>query len=47
MAEGLPELDQRLSDELDKVNSAATRCVAPSRELTVQILGSSGGSRPA
>ena len=38
MAEGLPELDQRLSDELDKVNAAATEGVAPSRELTVQIL---------
>jgi GNAT superfamily N-acetyltransferase len=42
VAEGLPELDQRLSDELDKVNAAATRGVAPSRELTVQILDESG-----
>ena len=34
--------DQRLSDELDKVNAAATQGVAPSRELTVQILDDSG-----
>ncbi len=31
------ELDQRLSDELDLVNAAATRGTAPARELTVQI----------
>ena len=42
VAEGLPELDQRLSDELDKVNAAATEGVAPARELTVQILDDSG-----
>lgn len=42
VADGLPELDQRLSDELDKVNAAATEGVAPSRELTVQILDDSG-----
>ena len=41
MADGLPELDARLSDELDKVNASATDGVAPSRELTVQILGDS------
>lgn len=38
VTDGLPELDQRLSDELDLVNAAATEGVAPSRELTVQIL---------
>lgn len=42
VADGLPELDEQLSDELDKVNAAATRGVAPSRELTVQILDGSG-----
>jgi len=31
------ELDQRLSDELDKVNAEATRGTAPARELTVQF----------
>lgn len=41
MADGLPELDARLSDELDKVNASATDGVAPSRELTVQILDDS------
>ena len=42
VTEGLPELDQRLSDELDKVNAAATEGVAPARELTVQILDDAG-----
>lgn len=42
VAEGLPELDQRLSDELDKFNLAATGSVAPARELTVQVLDESG-----
>jgi len=42
VADGLPELDQRLSDELDKVNGAATVGVAPARELTVQVLDDSG-----
>jgi hypothetical protein len=42
VGDGVPELDQRLSDELDQVNSAATEGVTPSRELTVQILDSSG-----
>lgn len=42
MSDGSPELDERLSDELDKVNAAATVGVAPSRELTVQILDDSG-----
>jgi GNAT superfamily N-acetyltransferase len=31
------ELDQRLSDELDRVNAEATRGTAPARELTVRI----------
>lgn len=42
VADGLPELDQRLSGELDKVNAAATEGVAPARELTVQVLDGSG-----
>ncbi|GAA4367342.1 GNAT family N-acetyltransferase [Nocardioides caricicola] len=42
VADGLPELDQRLSDELDRVNAAATPGLAPARELTVQVLDESG-----
>ena len=42
VAGGLPELDQRLSDELDTVNAAATGELAPSRELTVQIVDDAG-----
>jgi GNAT superfamily N-acetyltransferase len=42
VAEALPELDQRLSDELDRVNAAATKGTAPARQLTVQILDASG-----
>ncbi len=42
VGEALPDLDQRLSDELDKVNAAATADVAPSRELTVRVLDGSG-----
>ena len=42
VGEALPDLDQRLSDELDKVNAAATADVAPSRELTVRVLNGSG-----
>jgi GNAT superfamily N-acetyltransferase len=42
VGEGVPELDQRLSDELDKVNAEATAGVAPSQELTVQILDGEG-----
>jgi hypothetical protein len=38
VGEALPDLDQRLSDELDRVNAAATKGTAPARELTVQIL---------
>ena len=45
VADGLPDLDQRLSDELDKVNALATEGVSPSRELTVQILDDSGRAR--
>jgi GNAT superfamily N-acetyltransferase len=43
VGEAVPELDQQLSDELDRVNAAATEGVAPARELTVQILDDSGG----
>jgi GNAT superfamily N-acetyltransferase len=42
VGEGLPELDQRLSDELDRVNAAATPEVAAARELTVQVLDAAG-----
>ena len=38
----VPELDQRLSDELDLVNAAATPGVTPARELTVQVLDADG-----
>jgi GNAT superfamily N-acetyltransferase len=42
VGEALPELDQRLSAELVRVNSEATQGTAPARELTVQILDASG-----
>jgi GNAT superfamily N-acetyltransferase len=42
VADALPDLDQRLSDELDAFNAAATAGVAASRELTVQVLDDSG-----
>lgn len=42
VGEGNAELDQRLSDELDKVNAAATAGISPARELTVQIVDSHG-----
>ena len=42
VADGRPELDQRLSDELDRVNAAATPGVAPARELTVRVLDAEG-----
>jgi len=42
VGEGDAELDRRLSDELDKVNAAATPDVAPARELTVQVLDGAG-----
>ena len=38
----MPELDQRLSAELDKVNAEATKGIAPARELTVQVLDAAG-----
>ncbi|HET8960166.1 GNAT family N-acetyltransferase [Nocardioides sp.] len=42
VAEADPELDQRLSDELDRVNAEATRGTAPARELTVQLHDDAG-----
>ena len=42
VADALPELDQRLSDELDVVNAAATPGVPTARELTVQLLDDDG-----
>ncbi|WP_144699796.1 GNAT family N-acetyltransferase [Fictibacillus phosphorivorans] len=42
IGEGNAELDQRLSDELDKVNHAATIGTPAARELTVQILDKHG-----
>lgn len=42
MGEGDAALDQRLSDELDRHNAAATSDVAPARELTVKIADAAG-----
>ena len=42
VGESEPELDRRLSDELDQVNAAATPGVAPARELTVRVLDAEG-----
>lgn len=42
VGEGIPELDQRLSDELDVVNAAATPGVPAARELTVRVLDDAG-----
>jgi GNAT superfamily N-acetyltransferase len=42
VGEGVPQLDQRLSDELDVVNAQATRGTAPARELTVQVHDDAG-----
>jgi GNAT superfamily N-acetyltransferase len=42
VAEADPELDQRLSDELDRVNAEATRGTPPARELTVQLHDDAG-----
>jgi GNAT superfamily N-acetyltransferase len=42
VAGALPELDQRLSTELARVNAEATEGVPPARELTVQLLDGSG-----
>jgi GNAT superfamily N-acetyltransferase len=36
------DLDNRLSEELDKVNAAATPGTAPARELTVQVHDGAG-----
>ena len=37
-----PDLDKRLSDELDRWNAAATPGVPPARELTVRLLDDDG-----
>ncbi|MGA8847459.1 MAG: GNAT family N-acetyltransferase [Nocardioides sp.] len=42
VADGLPDLDARLSAELDRFNAAATPGIAAARELTVQILTADG-----
>jgi GNAT superfamily N-acetyltransferase len=42
VGDGDPDLDKRLSDELDKVNSAATAGVDAAREITVKIVDNSG-----
>lgn len=42
VGDAVPELDQRLSDELDLVNAEATKGTAPARELTVQVLDDEG-----
>lgn len=42
VGEADPELDQRLSDELDVVNAEATAGTAPARELTVRIQDGAG-----
>jgi GNAT superfamily N-acetyltransferase len=42
VGDAVPELDQRLSAELDRVNAAATSGIDPARQLTVQILDGSG-----
>lgn len=42
VGDGDHDLDKRLSDELDKVNAAATTEVDAARELTVKILDDSG-----
>ena len=42
VADGLPDLDQRLSDELGVFNTAATPGIAAARELTIRVLGDDG-----
>jgi GNAT superfamily N-acetyltransferase len=42
VADGRPELDRRLSDELDRVNAAATPGTPVARELTVEIVDGAG-----
>ncbi len=41
------DLDQRLSDELDRVNAAATPGLAPAQELTVRVTAATASSWPA
>ncbi|MFP5253483.1 MAG: GNAT family N-acetyltransferase [Actinomycetes bacterium] len=42
VGDGDADLDARLSDELDKVNAAATPDVEPARELTVRVVDDAG-----
>ena len=42
VADGLPDLDQRLSDELDVVNAAANAGLPAAGELTVRVLDDDG-----
>ncbi|CAB4724900.1 unannotated protein [freshwater metagenome] len=42
VGDGDPDLDQRLSDELDAVNAAATTGTPAARELTVQLSDEDG-----
>ncbi|MBN3555652.1 hypothetical protein JYA63_15350 [Fictibacillus nanhaiensis] len=42
VGEGNADLDQRLSDELDKVNAASTIGTPAARELTIQIIDNHG-----
>lgn len=42
VGDGDPDLDQRLSDELDAVNAAATTGTPAARELTVQLHDADG-----
>ncbi|WP_223124183.1 GNAT family N-acetyltransferase [Nocardioides marmotae] len=42
LGEADADLDQALSDELDKVNAAATRGTPPARELTVRVSDETG-----
>ncbi len=42
LADGSPELDERLSAELDRFNAAATPGIPAARELTVQLLDAAG-----
>jgi GNAT superfamily N-acetyltransferase len=42
VGEADPDLDRRLSAELDRVNAAATSGVAAARELTVRVLDQDG-----
>ena len=42
VGDGSPELDERLSTELDVVNAAATPGTAAAREVSVQVLDTDG-----